>query len=145
MTRSSVPGSTGRQKQTDLCEFDAGMVSMVFMEFQDSQGYIERRCLKVRKQKEWIWSSASPASIYLPSGGVIGCATTGRRGGAPLGFVTSVYSVYLVAFSLSPFLSPFRLFYSVAQAVAFLGSSKAPAPAYQLPGISRPRLPYLVT
>jgi hypothetical protein len=32
-----------KQRQVDLCEFEA---SLIYIELQDSQGYIERHCLK---------------------------------------------------------------------------------------------------
>lgn len=39
----------GKQEQEDLCEFEA---SLIYMEFQDSQGYVESPCLK-NKKKYW--------------------------------------------------------------------------------------------
>jgi hypothetical protein len=36
----------GRQRQADLCEFQA---SLVYSEFQDSQSYIEEPCLEKNK------------------------------------------------------------------------------------------------
>jgi hypothetical protein len=37
----------GRQRQVNLCEFEA---SLVYREFQDSQGYTEKPCLVLEKQ-----------------------------------------------------------------------------------------------
>ena len=40
-----------RQRQMDLCEFET---SLVYKEFQDSQGYREKPCLEKPNQKKII-------------------------------------------------------------------------------------------
>jgi hypothetical protein len=45
----------GRQRKTDLCEFEA---SLAYNEFQDSQRYTEKPCLEKQNKSK-------PTSVYM--------------------------------------------------------------------------------
>jgi hypothetical protein len=53
----------GRQKVDDLCEFE---VILVYIEFQDSNSYIERPCLKQNKQ-----NPQTTTKLYMKRAGEI--------------------------------------------------------------------------